>query len=101
MLQRKNQQLSAELAVLRQENQELEKSIAELRDKQTEYTDTLVGVDRLWKQLNNDMAYIGQRIRFLVPHSSNPLDGMPSRSCWRQARALKYCARVSQRLSSR
>ena len=61
MLQRNNQQLSAELARVREENQRLEKNLAELRTKQVEYTDTVAAVDRVWTQLTEDMAFLVQR----------------------------------------
>jgi predicted nuclease with TOPRIM domain len=61
MLQRNNQQLSAELARVREENQRLEENLSELRTKQVEYTDTVAAVDRVWTQLTEDMAFLVQR----------------------------------------
>ena len=63
MLQRNNQQLSAELARVREENQRLEHSLAECRTKQEEYMDTLAAVDRAWSQLTDDMHYLAQRVK--------------------------------------
>lgn len=64
MLQRNNQQLSAELARVREENQRLDRSVSELRSKQTDYADTLAAVDRVWRQLNEDVVYLIRRIKY-------------------------------------
>jgi len=61
MLQRNNQQLSAELARVRKENQRLDENLSELRTKQVEYTDTVAAVDRVWTQLTEDMAFLARR----------------------------------------
>lgn len=71
MLQRNNQQLSAELARVREENLKLEKSLADMRNKQVEYTDTLAAVDRTWQQLNQDMVYLSRRLK-CAPRSLIP-----------------------------
>lgn len=63
MLQRNNQNLSAELARVREENQKLDKNLADMRAKQTEYDDTIAGVDRIWQQLTKDVEYIANRIK--------------------------------------
>ena len=63
MLQRNNQQLSAELARVRQENQGLDHSLAACRSKQVEYMDTLAAVDRTWSQMNEDMHFLAQRVK--------------------------------------
>ena len=63
MLQRNNQQLSAELARVRKENQEFEHSLTELRTKQIQYMDTVAAVDRAWSQLTDDMQYLAQRVK--------------------------------------
>lgn len=63
MLQRNNQQLSAELARVREENQRLEQSVAECRAKEVEYMDTIAAVDRTWNTMTADMHYLGQRVK--------------------------------------
>lgn len=63
MLQRNNQQLSAELARVREENQRLDHALTECRSKQVEYMDTIAAVDRTWSQMTDDMEYLGQRMK--------------------------------------
>lgn len=67
MLQRNNQQLSAELSRVREENQRLEHCLAECRTKQVEYMDTLAAVDRTWSQLTDDMKFLAQRAKQVSP----------------------------------
>lgn len=62
-LQRNNQQLSAELARVREENQGLENCLSECRSKQIEYMDTIAAVDRSWTQMTDDMHFLAQRLK--------------------------------------
>ena len=63
MLQRNNQQLSAELSIVRQENSKLEKELEDLRKKEEEYADTVAAVDRAWQQLLDDINYMARRFK--------------------------------------
>ena len=69
MLQRNNQQLSAELSVLKEENSKLEKELEDVRKKQEDYTDTVAAVDRAWQQLLDDINYLARRFKWASLHT--------------------------------
>ena len=62
MLSYQNSKLSAQLEVQRQEIADLEAKVTSLQSKQIDYEQTLSCVDRLWTQLNEDVAYLVSRL---------------------------------------
>jgi hypothetical protein len=55
------QQLKAQLEVQKQKISDLEAKVEEQHKQEVDYQDTLLCVDRLWSQLNSDIAHIANR----------------------------------------
>ncbi|KAK9079049.1 hypothetical protein SSX86_000718 [Deinandra increscens subsp. villosa] len=61
VLQYQNQKLVQQLDVQRQELHDLEDKIKELKQGQTSYDDSLITINQLWNQLDDDLILLGAR----------------------------------------
>lgn len=63
MLKYQNQKLSQQVEMHRKEISNLEQEVHTQKQKQVAYEDTLLCINRLWEQLNNDIVFMSRRAK--------------------------------------